>query len=128
MSLGPLFMCLKWEIHETMSYRGAGSKHTDHFEKILAEKENLNMTMRKTEKPDYQKKPGECERQSLEAFTQVKRVAVRFSLELLCSYMSLLSSLNGLVRSRNMSQDGSMRPFPALSELESRRMQIAECY
>lgn len=125
MSLGPLFLCLKWEIHETMSYRGAGSKH---FEKILAEKENLNMTMRKTEKPNYQKKPGECERQSLEAFTQVKRVAVRFSPELVCSYMSLLSCLNGLVRSGNMSKDGSMRPFPALSELESRRMQIAACY
>lgn len=123
-----MFMGLRWEIHETMSYREAGSKHTDHFGKILAEKENLNMTMRKTEKPDNQEKPGDYERQNLEAFTQVKRVVVKFSLELLCSYMSPLSCLSGLVRRGNISQDGSMRPFPALSELESRRMQIAECY
>ena len=127
MSLSPMFMGLWWEIHETMSYREADSKHTHCFRKILAEKENLNMTMRKTEKADSQEKPGDCERQSLEAFTQVKRVVVTFLLELLCSCMNLLSCLNGLVRSGNISQDGSMR-CPAVSELQSRRMQIAECY
>ena len=96
--------------------------------KDLGREEESEYDYEETKPPENPEKPGKCKRHSSEAFTQVKRVAVRFSLELLCSYISLPSLLNGLVRSGNMNQDGSLRPFPAFSELESRRMQIAECY
>lgn len=60
----------------------------------------------------------------METFTKMKRVAVRFSLELLCSRKDLLSHINVLVRCGNTNQDESMTPFPALSVLESRKNTI----
>lgn len=76
------------------------------------------------EKPDNPERPNKCGGWNLETFTKMKRVAVRFSLELLCSRKDLLSHINVLVRCGNTNQDESMTPFPALSVLESRKNTI----
>lgn len=56
MRFWPMFMGLRWGIHETMSYREAGSKYTDCCGKISTDKENLNMTMRKKQKKQIAKR------------------------------------------------------------------------